>query len=151
MGTPFLRRAAHAAEARLGHERTGECEYGLVVLGGICAVRSSRGQLGEDWTAARCFRGMPYAPLPATRNGVSKSTALSPESGPGLWLVRWRQGKHAPRLVTPKDVQIEIRGGGNATRQINSLIPARVRLSSAGRGGSLHPAWQLELVPAAQT
>ncbi len=30
---------------------------------------------------------------------------------------------HPARLVTPPEVGIEIRGGGNATRQINSLIP----------------------------
>src|SRR5690606_38773565 len=30
---------------------------------------------------------------------------------------------HPTRLVTPADSQIEIRGGGNATRQINSIVP----------------------------
>ena len=30
---------------------------------------------------------------------------------------------HAPKLVTPADVTVEIRGGDNATRQINSIIP----------------------------
>jgi 5-deoxy-glucuronate isomerase len=29
----------------------------------------------------------------------------------------------APRLVTPKDVWVEIRGGDHATRQINSILP----------------------------
>ena len=31
---------------------------------------------------------------------------------------------HQPRLVTPGDIEIEIRGGDNATRQINNIIPA---------------------------
>jgi 5-deoxy-glucuronate isomerase len=31
--------------------------------------------------------------------------------------------KHPAQLVTPDQVQVEIRGGGNATRQINSLFP----------------------------
>jgi 5-deoxy-glucuronate isomerase len=30
---------------------------------------------------------------------------------------------HAPFLVKPQDVRMEIRGGGNATRQINHIIP----------------------------
>ncbi|MBO0795172.1 MAG: 5-deoxy-glucuronate isomerase, partial [Ktedonobacteraceae bacterium] len=30
---------------------------------------------------------------------------------------------YEPRLVTPDDIVIEIRGGDNATRQINSIIP----------------------------
>lgn len=32
-------------------------------------------------------------------------------------------GLHPARLVKPADVAIEIRGGGNATRQINSIFP----------------------------
>ena len=31
--------------------------------------------------------------------------------------------RHAPVLVTPDDAQIELRGGGNASRQVNSLMP----------------------------
>jgi 5-deoxy-glucuronate isomerase len=30
---------------------------------------------------------------------------------------------HEPRLVTPSDIEIEIRGGDNATRQINNILP----------------------------
>ena len=30
----------------------------------------------------------------------------------------------APRLITPRDVRLEIRGGGNATRQLLDVIPA---------------------------
>jgi 5-deoxy-glucuronate isomerase len=30
---------------------------------------------------------------------------------------------HPARLIRPNDVEIEIRGGGNATRQINKMIP----------------------------
>src|SRR5258708_28379453 len=30
---------------------------------------------------------------------------------------------YQPRLVTPQDIEIEIRGGDQATRQINNIIP----------------------------
>ena len=33
------------------------------------------------------------------------------------------EGNHPPQLATPENVAVEIRGGGNATRQINSLFP----------------------------
>ena len=33
------------------------------------------------------------------------------------------KGLHPPCLVRPTEVEIEIRGGGNATRQINSIFP----------------------------
>jgi 5-deoxy-glucuronate isomerase len=45
-------------------------------------------------------------------------------------------GNYAPRLVTPESAAIEIRGGGSATRQINSIFPPGFE-------------WELELLPAA--
>jgi 5-deoxy-glucuronate isomerase len=64
---------------------------------------------------------MPYALyLPA---GTSFTVnALSSELDIAYGWCR-SEGEHPPRLVTPEQVAIEIRGGGNATRQINSLIP----------------------------
>jgi 5-deoxy-glucuronate isomerase len=95
-------------------------EYGLVILGGKCSVRSNRGQWDQVGRRPDVFHGMPYALyLPrATEFTVSAVTELDLACG---WCRA--QGEHPPCLVTPKDVAIEIRGGGNATRQINSLIP----------------------------
>ena len=38
-------------------------------------------------------------------------------------LLRKAEDEYPARLVTPAHVGIEIRGGGNATRQINSMLP----------------------------
>ena len=121
---------------------TGMCEYGFVVLGGICSVESSRGNWQKIGRRPDVFHGMPYA-LYLPRETEFAVTALAPwdktSSTPqstgcayptgradGVDIAYgWcrAEGNHPPRLVTPEQVAVEIRGGGNATRQINSLIP----------------------------
>ena len=100
---------------------TADFEYGLVVLGGVCGVESSRGSWKKIGRRPDVFHGMPYAlylPRGTEFTVIALSTELDLAYG-------WCQSedKRPPRLVTPEQVEIEIRGGGNATRQINSLIP----------------------------
>lgn len=102
-------------------ERTGDCEFGFVVLGGVCAVNSSRGKWERVGRRPDVFHGMPYA-LYLPRETEFTFTALSAEIDLAYGWCR-SEGNHPPRLVTPDQVAVEIRGGGNATRQINSLIP----------------------------
>src|SRR5262245_29564734 len=90
---------------------TEEFEYGFVVLGGTGRVRSSRG----EWRLGRradVFSGMPYGLYlpPGTRFTVTAESArLDVAFG---WSVA--KGQYPPCLVSPKDVAVEIRGGGNA-------------------------------------
>ncbi len=102
------------------HE-TGGHEYGLVILGGVCAVESSRGTWARLGRRPDVFHGMPYALYlpPATSFGV---TALSAELDIACGWCK-AEAIHHPKLVTPEKVEVEIRGGGNATRQINSIFP----------------------------
>jgi len=100
---------------------TGEHELALVVLSGICTVDSNRGKWCGIGRRASVFEGMPYTLyLPRqTRFTVTASSArLDFTCG---WCLA--EEDHPARLVTPADVQIEIRGGGNVTRQINKMIP----------------------------
>src|SRR6266853_4044453 len=52
---------------------SGEFEYGLVVLGGVCSVRSSRGDWPVVGRRADVFSGMPYSLYlpPKTSFGVT--------------------------------------------------------------------------------
>jgi 5-deoxy-glucuronate isomerase len=100
---------------------TGDFEYGMVILGGVCDVESSRGDWARIGRRQDVFAGMPYALyLPAQTTFTV--TALSEELD---FACGWCQseGNHPPQLVTPDQVAIEIRGGGNATRQINAIFP----------------------------
>lgn len=101
--------------------QTGDGEYGLVVLGGRCDVHSSRGNWDAIGRRPNVFEGMPYA-LYLPPDTEFTLTARSAELDLAYGWCR-AEGNHPPRLVTPEQVQIEIRGGGNATRQINSLFP----------------------------
>lgn len=100
---------------------TGDCEYGLVIIGGVCTVQSSRGEWPHIGRRPDVFSGMPYALyLPAQTDFTL--TALTAELDIACGCCQ-SEGNHPAQLVTPEQVAIEIRGGGNATRQINSIFP----------------------------
>jgi len=99
---------------------TGTRELAIVPLGGVCAVDSSRGRWPFVGGRAHVFSGMPhtlYLPI-GTRFTVQS------ENGCDLALCYSEATREFPAcLVTPDKVSIEIRGGGNATRQINAMLP----------------------------
>ncbi|MBZ5625180.1 MAG: 5-deoxy-glucuronate isomerase [Acidobacteriia bacterium] len=100
-------------------EDTGERELGIVLLGGKCSVESSRGTWTNIGRRPNVFEGMPYAlylPI-STRFTVTTET----ECDIAFCYCRAEQ-YFPPRLVTPADVDVEIRGAGNATRQINGIF-----------------------------
>jgi 5-deoxy-glucuronate isomerase len=104
---------------------TGGEEIALVPLGGRCAVDTGgeRYELGER---SSVFDGMPWA-LYLPRDTEFTVTALGDvEVAVSGALADERL---EPRLISPKDVEIEVRGSGNATRQINHILkpefPAR--------------------------
>ncbi len=98
---------------------TGHRELGLVLLGGRCSVSSSRGEWTEIGRRPNVFAGMPYALyLP-----VSTEYTITAETDCDLAFCFCRAEElHAPKLIRPEEVEVEIRGAGNATRQINKII-----------------------------
>ena len=100
---------------------TGEDEFGVVVLGGTCSAETSRGAWDTIGRRAHVFDGMPYT-LYLPRRTEVRIEAI----GDGLDLgYGWCETDqdHPARLISPEEVKVEIRGGGNATRQINDMIP----------------------------
>lgn len=100
---------------------TGDNEYVHVVLGGVCRMRTSQGNFEKVGRRHDVFSGMPYA-LYLSRHTDFEIEALTD----GLEIAScWvpTEEDHPTRLVTPGDSKVEIRGGGNATRQINSILP----------------------------
>lgn len=95
-------------------------ELALVALGGTVDVDSDRGQWRGVGRRANVFAGLPYALYlpPQTAFTVTAQTDCQ-------FAVAWvaAEEPHAPLLVTPADVGIEIRGGDHATRQINQMLP----------------------------
>ena len=100
---------------------TGDYEAAIVLLGGRCAIYSDKGEWPNVGRRPNVFAGMPYA-VYLPRRTEFNLTALTD----GLEIAHcWvhTDQDHPARLVTPADSRIEIRGGHNATRQINSIIP----------------------------
>jgi 5-deoxy-glucuronate isomerase len=99
----------------------GSHEHVSVILGGRCNFRTSAGDFLDIGGRADVFSGMPWAVyLPrGTRFEIEALTDGFEVAS--CWVPTDRD--HPARLVTPADSAIEIRGGGNATRQINSILP----------------------------
>jgi 5-deoxy-glucuronate isomerase len=98
---------------------TGASELGIVLLGGICSVVSSCGEWKRIGRRPDVFSGMPYA-LYLPIDTTFEITAVTPCD---LALCYSRaEETHLPVLITPSDIEVEIRGGGNATRQINKIV-----------------------------
>jgi len=98
---------------------TGGRELGIVLLGGTCSVESSRGRWTHIGRRPNVFAGMPYALyLP-----ISTHFTVTTETACDVAFCYCRAEQYFPaRLVTPAEVDVEIRGAGNATRQINGIF-----------------------------
>jgi 5-deoxy-glucuronate isomerase len=100
-------------------ENTGGRELGIVVLGGTCSVETSGASWKNIGKRAHVFDGLPSAVyLP-----ISTDYSLTAESNCDLaFCYCAARNVYPPQLVTPADIEVEIRGGGNATRQINHIF-----------------------------
>jgi 5-deoxy-glucuronate isomerase len=107
------------AQGRKYDGNTAGNELAMVVLAGLCSVKTP----SEDWSRiggrASVFDGLPYTLyLP-----IDTSFSVTADTDCDLAFCYCRaEERHPARLVTPDDVRIEIRGGGNATRQIHHIL-----------------------------
>lgn len=100
--------------------QTGDREAAFVVLGGRISVDWGEGPKTIG-SRPNVFSGYPYAAYLPCHTSFEISAETSCEFADA------RVGSTArlkPRIVTPADCRVEIRGGGNATRQIIDIIPA---------------------------
>lgn len=113
----FETRRLAKGESCTGH--TGARELAMVPLGGRCSVESSRGAWNSIGSRATVFDDLPYTLyLP-----IDTAFTVKAETDCDLAFCYSRAEVPCPaRLVTPDEVRVEIRGGGNATRQINHMI-----------------------------
>lgn len=100
-------------------ETTAGREVAIVLFGGVCAVESSAGNFPSVGGRANVFGGLPHTLyLP-----VETHYTLTAETACDIAFCYSKAEQHHPAaLVRPEDVRVEIRGGSNATRQINHMI-----------------------------
>ena len=99
-------------------------ELCLVLLGGRCSVESTAGSWHAFGEREHVFTGLPtalYLPV-GTRFSILAETDYQ------IALCYARADTIFPaKLITSDQVEVEIRGGGNATRQINHILKPEFR------------------------
>lgn len=119
-GTISLRVIRLARGSRHTVTQPGE-ELALVILGGHANVRAG----GQTWNSLGrrrdVFSGMPHALYLPVAIGAVEIEAASDFCEIAVCGAR-AERVLGPCLISPSDVEIEIRGGANATRQINHII-----------------------------
>jgi 5-deoxy-glucuronate isomerase len=99
--------------------RTDSEEAAFVILGGTCLADWGEGaqQIGKR---KNVFEGFPFVLYLAPGHGVTFTAEST------LEIAECRvpsTARHAPKLITPSDVSSNLRGGGNASRQIVDIMP----------------------------
>jgi 5-deoxy-glucuronate isomerase len=94
-------------------------ELGIVALGGLFQARSSRGNWESIGLRTNVFAGMPWALYLSVNTHFTIVAVTDCELA---FCYSRAEDVHPPALISPKDVRIEIRGGANATRQINHIL-----------------------------
>ena len=113
------------AAIRLGQGKTFEIaidafEYVAVVLSGRCNIRTNKGDFESLGRRGSVFSGLPYALyLPPETEFEIESLSDNFEFA-SCWTPTERESQ--PRLITPRDVESSLLGGGNCSRQICHII-----------------------------
>ena len=101
--------------------QTGANELALVILGGMCSVRSDRGNFEKCGPAPERLQRHALGGLPAAQHGLGAGALTDGFEVAACEVPADRD--YPAQLVTPHHSAIEIRGGTNATRQINGILP----------------------------
>lgn len=99
---------------------TGEYEYGFILLSGNYSVKTDKGSWSTTNGRSSVFKGIAHS-LYLPRHTEFSLTATSELLDIAVGWTKAHEDFPA-RFKTPEEAAIEIRGGENASRQINSLI-----------------------------
>jgi 5-deoxy-glucuronate isomerase len=103
------------------HFNTAGNELALVIFGGAADVYSSAGDWKNIGSRPDVFHGLTTT-LYFSRNTSFTVKPLTKELDFACGWVKATQDFPA-RLISPEEVTVELRGGGNASRQVNQMIP----------------------------
>jgi 5-deoxy-glucuronate isomerase len=96
-------------------------EYIHVILSGKCTVRTAQGNFLEIGRRPDVFSGLPYALYLSRRVDFEIEALTDNFEVASCWVPS--DEDHPAQLITPTDVTIDLRGGGNASRQVVNIIP----------------------------
>jgi 5-deoxy-glucuronate isomerase len=99
--------------------QTGASELGIVILGGRIDVHATSGTWENIGGRADVFAGMPWALYLSIKTDFTVTAVTDCDVA---FCYCRAENAHAAALIKPADVRIEVRGGANATRQINHIL-----------------------------
>lgn len=99
---------------------TGENELALTILGGTLDVVSNQGEWKAIGSRVDVFHGMPTVLYLSRHTRFTVTVAYGEADFACGWAAATRD--FPARLIRPEDVSVELRGGDNASRQINQMI-----------------------------
>lgn len=120
VGFEYLKLQVH--RIRAGENVTGSTdsnELGIVGLGGRFDLASTRGNWRNIGIRANVFTGMPCAVYMPLRTDFTVTALTDCDLA---FCYSRAETPYPAALITPTNVRVEIRGGANATRQINHII-----------------------------
>lgn len=100
---------------------TGDSEIAHVLLGGRCHVRFKDGKFLNIGRRPNVFSGMPWAVYLPPGVDYEIEAITDGFEVASCWVKA--EAEFPARLVTPLDCPVELRGGENASRQINGILP----------------------------
>jgi 5-deoxy-glucuronate isomerase len=102
-------------------DNTRDCENVIVILGGTCRIKTSDGVFEQVGKRPNVFAGKPHALYLSHHKDFEIEALTDGFEFASCWVKT--EEDHPTRLIQPQDCPIEVRGGGNATRQIHGIIP----------------------------
>ena len=99
---------------------TGEYEYCIVLLGGNFKIDSDKGSWETVNGRKNVFSGIGHAMYLPRRTQFTLTAQAEGTDIALCWVAT--DEDHPPRMKRPEEAAIELRGGDNANRQINSLL-----------------------------
>lgn len=99
---------------------TGENELALTILGGTIDIESNQGEWKGIGSRTDVFHGMPTTLYLSRHTRFNVTAAYGEANFACGWAAATQD--YPARLIRPEDVSVELRGGDNASRQINQMI-----------------------------
>ncbi len=99
---------------------TGENELALTILGGTLDVISNKGEWKAIGSRVDVFHGMPTTLYLSSHTKFTVTASYGDADFACGWAAATKD--YPVRLIRPEEVSVELRGGDNASRQINQMI-----------------------------
>jgi 5-deoxy-glucuronate isomerase len=105
---------------------TNQYNYAAVILGGVCEIRTNKGNFSEVGRRTDVFTGMPYAVTIPPETDFEIESLSDDFQFAGCWATAVKPHKLA--VVTPNEVDVRLHAVGRISYQINRIVESELSL-----------------------